>query len=432
MIATILPSSTTFHAVDYNERKVSEGVAELLEMKNFGFIGQVDSYTPDQLKQYLTKYTYRNNQRIKSPQFHLAISCRGDEYSYEQLLDIAHQYLKEMGYGEEGQPLLIYAHHDTDNHHLHIVTSRVAPNGHKIDDHHERVHSQEVINRIMGENQQQRASEAVKNAFDYKFATLNQFRAILESSGYECYEKDGNLCIKRDGHVIDTLSLTTIQQHLQTFEPDERRRKQLRAILLKYRDMTADKEELRQLMKQKFGVDLVFHGSKDKPYGYTIIDHQSKTVLKGGDVLKLKDLLQFQSKVERLHRMDEFIDAMLEDNPDLTTRELNRMLRRQFSTHISKGRIAYGDDFIDLKDYQLQALKTNDLKAWMNAHPELEHQSSMSHGHNAEPSRQQQSDSRHLRKPTISKEGSRDQNREWEVGHNTRYNDIDDEQQLKR
>ena len=196
--------------------------------------------------------------------------------------------------------------------------------------------------------------------------------------------------------------------------------------------MTADKEELRQLMKQKFGVDLVFHGSKDKPYGYTIIDHQSKTVLKGGDVLKLKDLLQFQSKAERLHRMDEFIDAMLEDNPDLTTRDLNRMLRRQFGTHISKGRIAYGDDFIDLKDYQLQALKANDLKAWMNAHPELEHQSSVSHGHNAEPSRQQQSDSRHLRKPTISKEGSRDQNREWEVGHNTRYNDIDDEQQLKR
>ena len=432
MIATILPSSTTFHAVDYNERKVSEGVAELLEMKNFGFIGQVDSYTPDQLKQYLTKYTYRHNQRIKSPQFHLAISCRGDEYTYEQLLDIAHQYLKEMGYGEDGQPLLIYAHHDTDNHHLHIVTSRVAPDGHKIDDHHERVHSQDVINRIMGENQQQRASEAVKNAFDYKFATLNQFRAILESSGYECYEKDGNLCIKRDGHVIDTLPLTTIQQHLQTFEPDERRRKQLRAILLKYRDMTADKEELRQLMKQKFGVDLVFHGSKDKPYGYTIIDHQNRTVLKGGDVLKLKDLLQFQSKEERLHRMDEFIDAMLEDNPNLTTRELNRMLRRQFGTHISKGRIAYNDDFIDLKDYQLQALKANDLKAWMNAHPELEHQSSVSHGHNAQPSRQQQSDSRHLRKPTISKEGSRDQNREWEVGHNTRYNDIDDEQQLKR
>ena len=359
-------------------------------------------------------------------QFHLAISCRGDEYSYEQLLDIAHQYLKEMGYGEDGQPVLIYAHHDTDNHHLHIVTSRVAPDGHKIDHNQERIRSQEVINRIMGENQQQRASEAVKNAFDYKFATLNQFRAILESSGYECYEKDGNLCIKRDGHVIDTLPLTTIQQHLQTLEPDERRRKQLRAILLKYRDMTADKEELRQLMKQKFGVDLVFHGSKDKPYGYTIIDHQSKNVLKGGDVLKLIDLLQFQSKEERLHRMDEFIDAMLEDNPDLTTRELNRMLRRQFGTHISQGRIVYGDAHIDLQAYQVDTLQANDRRAWLQEHP----QQAVSH-HQAQ-AHQEGNNSRHLRKPTVTKEGSRDQNREWEVGRNTRYDDIDDERKLKR
>ena len=137
---------------------------------------------------------------------------------------------------------------------------------------------------------------------------------------------------------------------------------------------------------------------------------------------------------ERLHRMDEFIDAMLEDNPDLTTRELNRMLRRQFGTHISKGRIAYGDDFIDLKEYQLQTLKANDLKAWMNAHPKLEHQSEQSHGHNRHiaADKQQPSESTHLRKPKLSKDGSRDQNREWEVGHNTRYNDIDDENQLKR
>ena len=313
MIATILPSSTTFHAVDYNERKVSEGVAELLEMKNFGSIGKIDPYTPDELKQYLIDYTQRN-EYIKKPQFHLAISCRGDEYTQEQLLDIAHQYLKEMGYGEEGQPVLIYSHHDTDNNHLHIVTSRIAPDGYKIDHNQERIRSQEVINRIMGENQEQRASDAVKKAFDYRFSTVNQFKAILESSGYECYEKDDSLCIKRDGHVIDTLPMATVQSHLQSFEPDEKRRRQLRAILKKYRDMTADNDELRALMKEKFGIDLVFHGSKDKPYGYTIIDHQTKTVFKGGNVWKLSELLQFQSKEERLHRMDEFVDAMLEDN----------------------------------------------------------------------------------------------------------------------
>jgi len=428
MIATILPSSTTFHAVDYNERKVSEGVAELLEMKNFGSIGKIDPNTPDELKQYLIDYTQRN-EYIKKPQFHLAISCRGDEYSQEQLLDIAHQYLKEMGYGEEGQPVLIYSHHDTDNNHLHIVTSRIAPDGHKIDHNQERIRSQEVINRIMGENQEQRASDAVKKAFEYRFSTVNQFKAILESSGYECYEKDDSLCIKRDGHVIDTLPMATVQSHLQSFEPDEKRRRQLRAILKKYRDMTADKDELRALMKDKFGIDLVFHGSKDKPYGYTIIDHQTKTVFKGGNVWKLSELLQFQSKEERLHRMDEFIDAMLEDNPDLTTRELNRMLRRQFGTHISKGRIAYGDEFIDLQDYQVETLRANDHKAWQQEHP-LKQISSVRH-YNTD-TQSQQSEGTHLHKPTITKEGSRDQNREWEVGHNTRYDEIDDERQLKR
>lgn len=428
MIATILPSSTTFHAVDYNERKVSEGVAELLEMKNFGSIGKIDPYTPDELKQYLIDYTQRN-EYIKKPQFHLAICCRGDEYTQEQLLDIAHQYLKEMGYGEEGQPVLIYSHHDTDNNHLHIVTSRIAPDGHKIDHNQERIRSQEVINRIMGENQEQRASDAVRKALDYRFSTVNQFKAILESSGYECYEKDDRLCIKRDGHVIDTLPMATVQSHLKSFEPDEKRRRQLRAILKKYRDMTADKDELRALMKEKFGIDLVFHGSKDKPYGYTIIDHQTKTVFKGGNVWKLSELLQFQSKEERLHRMDEFIDAMLEDNPDLTTRELNRMLRRQFGTHISKGRIAYGDEFIDLQDYQVETLRANDRKAWQQEHP-LKQTSSVRH-YNTD-TQSQQSEGTHLRKPTITKEGSRDQNREWEVGHNTRYDEIDDERQLKR
>ena len=176
-------------------------------------------------------------------------------------------------------------------------------------------------------------------------------------------------------------------------------------------------------------IDLIFHGSKDKPYGYTIIDHQSKTVLKGSEVLKLKELLQFHSKQERLHRMDEFIDAMLDDNPDLTTRELNRMLRRQFGTHISKGRIAYGDEFIDLQDYQVETLRANDRKAWQQEHPLEQHPTG--HHHNEEP-KPERSNNPRLRKPTITKEGSRDQNREWEVGHNTRYNDIDDEQQLKR
>lgn len=47
MIATILPGSTNFHAVGYNEHKVSKGLARLIEMKNFGALGIVRPPTTD-------------------------------------------------------------------------------------------------------------------------------------------------------------------------------------------------------------------------------------------------------------------------------------------------------------------------------------------------------------------------------------------------
>ena len=37
MIATILRSSTRFNAVEYNEKKVTQGTAELLEIKTLTY-----------------------------------------------------------------------------------------------------------------------------------------------------------------------------------------------------------------------------------------------------------------------------------------------------------------------------------------------------------------------------------------------------------
>lgn len=99
MIATILPGSSNFHAVGYNEHKVSKGVARLIEIQNFGSLGTFHKPTPSELVGYLQKYSSQNS-RIRKPQFHVAISCKGHDMSEEELLDFAHQYLKEMGYGE--------------------------------------------------------------------------------------------------------------------------------------------------------------------------------------------------------------------------------------------------------------------------------------------------------------------------------------------
>ena len=361
MIATILPSSTTFHAVEYNERKVAKGQAVLLEMKNFGYVGVADSYSPEQLQQYLIDYSARN-EHIRKAQFHVAISCRGHEYSQEQLLDIAHRYLHEMGYDDEGQPLLIYAHNDTDNNHLHIITSRVNPNGQKIDHNHERIRSQEAINKIVGEDEELRASLFLKEALGYKFNSLTQFKAIMEASGYECFERDGNLEIARSGRVRTKITKDDLIAGFSTIDEKEsyKRRRQLGAIIKKYRNMVSSRGELADIMQKKFGVSLIFFGSKDKPYGYMIVDHHKQAVYKGGSVLSIKQLQHFMSEEERVNKVELYVDAMLEDNPRMIAYELNRMLWRQYGTRIAKGRFKLlGGREVALSDNVQKVLKFN-------------------------------------------------------------------------
>ena len=82
------------------------------------------------------------------------------------------------------------------------------------------------------------------------------------------------------------------------------------------------------------------------------------------------------------------------------------------------------DDFIDLQDYQIETLRANDHKAWLKAHP-LE-------AANHQQQATKESNPIHIQKPSVTKEGSRDQNREWEVGRKSNYDEVDDERQLKR
>ena len=340
MIITILPSSANFHAIAYNEIKVKKGVATLLEAKNILGLRQ-ENYTSEKLRQFFLDYSSRNT-HIQNAQFHVAVSCKGSEYTHEQLLDIAHRYLKAMGYAEEGQPLLVYAHHDTDNNHIHIITSRVAPDGHKIDHNHEKRRSHQVTQKIIeeytGQKQEPEVNDIVKEALAYRYTSKAQFCAIMESLGYDCKDDDEKPVIHlyRGGGELGTIQVQLIMQHaLKENKPDNRRRQQLRAILQKYRNLSANKEELAAHMKKKFGISLVFVGKADTPYGYILVDHKSKTVFKGGEFLSIKELLQFEDAATRFAKIEKTIDELLADNPKLTTLDINRILyRKRIGIHV--------------------------------------------------------------------------------------------------
>ena len=251
MIITILPSSGNFHAVAYNEKKVENGLAELIEATNINGL-RPEAYTPEKLRQYFEDYSTQKNSRTKNAQFHVAISCKGTEYTHRQLLEIAHMYLKEMGYGEEGQPLLVYAHHDTPNNHIHIITSRIAPDGHRISDKFEKKRSRQITQKIMeqytGQPQEPTLNEIAAQALAYRYTSKAQFIAILSSMGYKCKDDDEKptLHIYKGGEEVGTIPVQLIMQHaLRENKPDDKRRRQLRAILKKYRDLSSNKPQIR-------------------------------------------------------------------------------------------------------------------------------------------------------------------------------------------
>lgn len=434
MIITILPSSTTFHAIAYNEKKVEKGQASLLEAANIGL--RQEAYTADNLREYFELYSARNT-RIQNTQFHVAVSCKGNEYSYEQLLDIAHRYLKEMGYAEEGQPLLVYAHRDTPNNHIHIITSRVAPDGQRISDKFEKKRSREVCERIMQQYHSQRAGQNINGqqtttenanfdvwteALTYRYTSKAQFYAILESMDYDCKENEQDYSVNfyKNNTCQGKLSFQEILRHaIKENRPDNRRRQQLRAILQKYRNLSANKEELAAHMKRKFGISLVWLGKADTPYGYIVVDHKNKTVFKGGEFLSIKELLQFEDAATRFARIRQTINELLADNPHLTTLDINRILYRQFGTRIHHGTVSWNGETITLDETIVRQLRNN----------YLESKSIVKQGSTHLPRIGQTQKSSSAPHPSMnSNAGSKDVNREHEVGHSMNVNDVDDEQ----
>ena len=366
MIATILKSSSTFSAVRYNERKVEHGVAELVAIRNFGYLENApDMRGITSLRNYLMDYSAKND-RTRMTQFHAAISCKGSEYSKDELIGIAWKYLDKMGYNDEGQPVLMYFHHDTDNNHLHIVTSRISPDGKKIPDSMENIRSLKAIEEVMNVDKKYQNSEMMKLAKSYHFESVSQFMAVFETSGYEAFIQDGDICIKRGGQVQDKIAVKDIEKLCRkNGEAEKKRIRQLRAIIQKYRDQSSSREELESMLKKKFGISIKFLGKEFTPYGYMVVDNATKTVFKGGDILGIKDLQQFQSREEKLQKVDFFIEDKLRENPLATTFDLNHDLHRFYGCHIRHGSIIMGKEKVELADYLVEKIKYNDKVAWV-------------------------------------------------------------------
>ncbi|MCG8311068.1 MAG: relaxase/mobilization nuclease domain-containing protein [Cytophagales bacterium] len=140
------------------------------------------------------------NPRVKNRQFHAVISTKGQSYSPERLSQIAKQYLHDMGYGEN--PYLIYFHGDTQNNHVHMVSTRIDKNGNKVNDRYEKIRSQKVIQMILGQNVSHEVRPAFDRSMGFNFSTKAQMKLLLEQEGIIISEDKDTMKLIKYGMVL--------------------------------------------------------------------------------------------------------------------------------------------------------------------------------------------------------------------------------------
>lgn len=331
MIVKILSSaSNDFHGVKYNEKKIDSGAGELIGMKNFpNYINEEKSQ--ETVRDYLKSVSNNSknkNKIVKNPQFHATISTKFQEHSKEELGAIAENFMQEMGYGN--QPYIVVFHGDTENNHIHIVSTRVDKDtGRKINDSYERLKSQRALQKAMKEVLGEGQDKVLEELTKYKISSFNQLALVLERSGYkmeESKEDDNAFDIFKNGVHQMKIAKKDISFSPKLDKEEKERKKQLWAILNKYKEHFSNKvfkvvdnreaegkaedkserqiapkiefeSELQEQLRKKFGIDIVFsHKNGKTPFGYTLIDHSTGRVYKGSEIMKMNELFEFTDK----------------------------------------------------------------------------------------------------------------------------------------
>lgn len=365
----------TFPGAAYNENKVKEGVAELVGHANIdgNFLHTLHTLHGvgidccNEVEQYMQSRSQTfGNTRSTQFQLHLALSCKGQEKNKEQLVAIAHAMMKE--YGAARQPYLIYFHHDTENNHVHILTTRVTSKGRLLPDHHDYARLNTSLNKVITEDMR----NDMDRMFDYSFNTEGQLMNIARGLNYKVGDSKENpelLMFYHGGTEAFTVSRSDVAERIAEVKNDRRdalRReevaKRTKAIIIKYREMSLNQmpptsskavkaegkteraktkkdlvekkkkskihPEIKKLtnaegkplskteqyhmnwlietLRSRFGIAVHFQKDKNGVVrGYGVVDHNNKVALNGSDVMKLADIVNFKQWQEAQQRKSE-------------------------------------------------------------------------------------------------------------------------------
>ena len=212
MVVKIMKSCPSVkNAMDYNERKVACGDAELLATAN---VRACDASIQDTFR-----FLENRNIRSKDISFHMSINpSETDGMTEEKALEFIDDLMKGLGY--ERQPYAVYKHTDIDREHYHVVSIKVNEHGRKIRDYYDKLKAIELTRQLadkygyqLGNGEGERAREQgidtkrfnpglgnvvaqmeaiFRECCTYHYTSFQQFQMIMESHGLNVTHRAGD------------------------------------------------------------------------------------------------------------------------------------------------------------------------------------------------------------------------------------------------
>lgn len=131
MVAVANVSKSLYAAVAYNEKKLKEGKANLLQAN--GYAKDIEQLSFQDKWQRLQKQADLFAE-AKTNCIHISLNFDPSEHpDKEKLCAIANRYLEGIGFAN--QPFLLYEHKDAGHPHVHIVTTTIRTDGTRIPTH---------------------------------------------------------------------------------------------------------------------------------------------------------------------------------------------------------------------------------------------------------------------------------------------------------
>ena len=338
MVAKIRSGKNIMGALNYNENKVKEGLAECISAGNF--VRPPGQLTFMEKLQRFGKLNLQNS-NVKMNTIHISLNFDpGDKLDKIKLTEIAKEYMSKIGFGE--QPYLVYQHYDAAHPHIHIVSNLVAKGGKRIDIHNlgrkesenARKEIERDFNLIMAEGRKaanavyikplspdkakygkSETKRSISNIVgyvtrNYKYTSLPELNAVLRQYNVIADSgKEGTIMNMKKGLVYSILDRTgekvgipikassingkpTITNLEKLFKLNGALRTPLRertkdALDLFFTHEKRPSQSTFQGWLAKRNIDVVFRKSQDgRVYGLTFVDNQNKVVFNGSDLGK--------------------------------------------------------------------------------------------------------------------------------------------------